>query len=120
MDSTQRRAFFEGKQVIFEDPATQYNTATIFQLESNTLHAGIYDVVTDGSGALVSFANRSRSLAQSLRVDTLDLFGADIQNPRLADMLVRRGFSPGPEVTIDAFGFNKQVPTLRKTEVIGQ
>lgn len=42
LDSAQRRTFFEGRQVIFEDPATSsYNTATIFQLEQNTLRAGL-------------------------------------------------------------------------------
>ncbi|MCW3640075.1 hypothetical protein [Burkholderia cenocepacia] len=116
LDSAQRRMFFEGKQVIFEDPATIYQTATIFQLESNALRAGIWDVVSDGSGAILSFANRSRSLATTLGVRQLELFGADLQNSALANILVRRGFTPGEPVLINSFGFNKYVPTLRRLE----
>lgn len=116
LDATQRRAFFEGKQVIFEDPATIYQTATIFQLESNTLRAGIWDVVSDGSGAILSFANRSRALGSTLGVRQLELFGADLQNDALANILVRRGFTPGEPVLINSFGFNKYVPTLRRLE----
>ncbi|WP_322026153.1 LysM peptidoglycan-binding domain-containing protein [Burkholderia sp. BCC1977] len=116
LDSAQRRMFFEGKQVIFEDPATIYQTATIFQLESNTLRAGIWDVVSDGSGAILSFANRSRSLATTLGVRQLELFGADLQNNALANILVRRGFTRGEPVLINSFGFNKYVPTLRRLE----
>ncbi|WP_157654806.1 hypothetical protein [Burkholderia ubonensis] len=116
LDATQRRTFFEGKQVIFEDPATIYQTATIFQLESNILRAGIWDVVSDGSGAILSFANRSRALGSTLGVRQLELFGADLQNDALANILVRRGFTPGEPVLINSFGFNKYVPTPRRLE----
>ncbi len=118
LDSAQRRSFFEGKQVIFEDPATAFDTATIFKLSPDTLHAGVYDIISDGSGAVLSFANRSRSLGNSLGVKNLELFGADIQNAQLQSLLVRRGFEPGAPVRIDAFGFDKYVETLRKTEVL--
>lgn len=118
LDSAQRRSFFEGKQVLFEDPSTAFETATIFKLSPDTLHAGVYDIISDGSGAVLSFANRSRSLGNSLGVKNLELFGADIQNAQLQSLLVRRGFEPGAPVRIDAFGFDKYVETLRKTEVI--
>ena len=48
LDSAQRRAFFEGKQVLFEDPSTAFETATIFKLGPDTLHAGVYDMISDG------------------------------------------------------------------------
>ncbi|MNM49772.1 Filamentous hemagglutinin [compost metagenome] len=118
LDSAQRRSFFEGKQVLFEDPANTYKTATIFKLSPDTLHAGIYDIITDGSGSVLSFANRSRSLGNNLGVKNLELFGADIQNSQLQSLLIRRGFESGPPVRIDAFGFDKYVETLRKTEIL--
>jgi hypothetical protein len=65
---------------------------------------------------LSSFANRSRGLAELLGTDRLELFGAEIQNPRLQSLLLRRGFEPGPAIKIDAFGFTKEVPTLRRQE----
>lgn len=110
LNSMQRKSFYLGEQVIFEDPATGYPTATIFKLENNTLRAGIYDIVTDGSGALPSFLSRSKSLAGSLGVDNMEIFGADIQNERLASLLTRRGFSEGEPVLIDKFGFNYKAP----------
>ena len=116
MDVAERRAFFEGKQVIFEDPATAHPTVNIFQLSNDTLHAGIWDLVSDGSGAVASFSNRSRSLGNTLGVTNLELFGADLQNARLSDVLTRRGFTEGAPVFIDKYGFSKHVPTLRRME----
>ena len=118
LNRAQRRSFFEGKQVIFEDSATAFETATIFKLSPDTLHAGVYDIISDGSGAVLSFANRSRSLGNSLGVKNLERFGADIQNSQLQSLLPRRGFEHGAPVKIDAFGFDKYVGTLRKTEVL--
>ena len=115
LDASQRRAFYKGSQVIFEDPSTKFPTATIFQFDGNTLRAGIYDLVSDGdTNALFSFVSRSRSLTNSLGVPKLELYGADIQNPRLVELLAKRGFEPGANVRIDTFGFEKDVPTLRK------
>lgn len=115
LDASQRRAFYSGSQVIFEDPTTTFSTATIFQLEDDILRAGIYDLVSDGdSNALFSFSSRIRSLANSLEIPKLELYGADIQNPRLAELLSKRGFEPGALVRINTFGFDKDVETLRK------
>jgi hypothetical protein len=82
--------------------------------------AGIYDIISDGQGGVLSFANRSRDLAQKLGVNKIELFSADIQNDALRSILVKRGFEPGKPVTIDAFGFNKEVETLRRSEGLKQ
>lgn len=44
----------------------------------------------------------------------MEIFGADIQNHRLLAILLKREFTPGHPVKIDAFGFNKEIPTLTK------
>jgi hypothetical protein len=84
------------------------------------LRSGIYDVMTDGGGAILSFASRSRALGSSLGVKNLELFGADIQNDALRSILLRKGFEPGPPVRIDSFGFNKNVETLRRMKTLNK
>jgi hypothetical protein len=107
----------KGKQVIFEDHSTKFPTATIFQVDGKILKSGIWDVVADKPGALKSFAQRSKNLAKEMGCDKIELFGADIQNERLLNVLNKRyGFYPGDPIIINEFGFkNFEVNTLRKT-----
>ena len=107
----------KGKQIIFEDYSTKFPTATIFQVDGKILKAGIWDVVADKPGALKSFAQRTKNLAKDVGCDKIELFGADIQNERLLNVLNKRyGFYPGEPIIISEFGFKSfEVNTLRKT-----
>jgi hypothetical protein len=80
----------KGKQVIFEDHSIIFPTATIFQVDGKTLKACIWDVMADKPWALKSFAQRSKNLANEMGCDKIELFGADIQNARLFNVLNKR------------------------------
>ena len=116
INAKQRRDFLQGEQVIFEDPSTEKSVIYVFKLDRGIFRAGIWDLISDESGAIMNFSNQARSLGQTLGVSHLELFGADIRNTRLARLLAKRGFSEGESVFIRGYGFSKHVPTLRKME----
>ena len=97
LSEVERRAFFEGKTVVFNIPTIGGDpTVATLRLSSGRLTAGIVDVL-DESGAGLKAFTRFRAIARGLShmfgVSELELQGVAVINSDIEAMLIRRGFT---------------------------
>lgn len=103
-----RRVFFEGEKAPLLQPTLGgQHTFGFVEFTGTRLRSGIVSVV-DKSGnvlkAFTQFRSASRKLTRNLGTQELELYGAQLQNPKLKAILENQGFIPAANTIPDFLG----------------
>jgi len=112
--------FLQGAAVAYLLPTATDQGAAIVQRVGVRLRSGIVEVNDPGGGVrtLARFRGQSRRVAAAFGLAELELFGAEVMNPRLADLLVKRGFEQKTEPCPDALGGGEMTILARVFPVV--
>jgi hypothetical protein len=113
-----RRAFFQGVAITFEIPTLGGDpTIATLQWTGTRLCAGLFSVRdTSGAGlrAFTDFRRRARQTARVIDAEALELQGIAVTNPRIAQMLLRQGFTRQMVEIPEALGGGGRVEVFSK------
>ena len=113
-----RRAFFQGIVVTFEIPTLGGSpTIATLQWTGTRLRAGLFAVHdTSGAGlhAFTGFRGRARLMARMMHAEELEIQGIAVTNLRIAQLLLRQGFTPQTVEIPEALGGGGTVEIFSK------
>jgi hypothetical protein len=91
---TQFAIVLRGEAIVYRLPTDGGSGIALLQLVESRLRSGIVEVTAPGEGLMTFFRFRSQSLraAAAFGVSELELFGAEVINPKIVSILTRHGY----------------------------
>jgi hypothetical protein len=113
VDTTGRRAFFNGDAAQFQFSSTSGESAYGFvQMGEGKLTSQLFSISdkspSSAVGTILKFRNESMTLARASGVSTLELQGGSVINPKVAAFLARQGAQSKTVIAPDILGGGSQ------------
>ena len=113
VDKSGRRAFFEGKDVMFQFPTRGGDPVIgLVQFQKGKLTSQLFSIKNlnpdAASHAFLQFRSRTKSLAKKMGATSIELQGGSVINPKIADFLRSQGFREKSIPVPESFGGGTQ------------